>query len=76
MATHGPGCRQGVIDFFWHLVDSVPALDITSTLRRDEPPGYDDARVGVLVLVFEVVVIAPILATFVSFWRYRRKSPP
>lgn len=62
------------LDFFaWHMLDSIPALEITGTLRWDEPLGYDDAGVGLLLLVFKVVVIAPIVATFVSFWRYRRK---
>jgi hypothetical protein len=45
-------------------------------MRWDEPLGYDDAGVGLLLLIFKVVVIAPIVAAFVSFWRYRSNSKP
>ena len=63
------------LDFFaWHALDSIPALEITGTLRWDEPLGYDNAGVGLLLLVFKVAVIAPIVAAFVSFWRYRHES--
>lgn len=65
------------LDFFaWHALNSVPALEITGTMRWDEPLGYDDAGVGLLLLIFKVVVIAPIVAAFVSFWRYRSNSKP
>ena len=42
-------------------------------MRWDEPLDYDDPGVGLLLLIFKVVVIAPFVAAFVSFWRYRRK---
>lgn len=71
-ALGGPADLLGF--FAWHLLDAVPALDLTTTLRWDEPLGYDDSWVGALVLVFDLIVIAPILAAFVSFWRYRRQS--
>jgi hypothetical protein len=62
------------LDFFvWHALDSIPALEITGTMRWDEPLNYDDPGVGLLLLIFRVVVIAPVVAAFVSFWRYRRK---
>jgi hypothetical protein len=63
------------LDFFaWHALDSIPALEINGTLRWDEPLGYKDAGVGLLLLIFKVAVMAPIVAAFVSFWRYRRES--
>jgi hypothetical protein len=65
------------LDFFlWHLVDSVPGFDVTHTLRWKEPLGYTDSRVGLLLLVFKIVVIAPIVATFLGFWRYSREPSP
>lgn len=62
------------LDFFvWHLLDSIPAFDVTGTLRWKEPLGYTDAGVGFLLLVFKIVVIAPIIAAFLGFWRYSRE---
>jgi hypothetical protein len=59
--------------FSWHMLDAIPGLAITDTLRWDEPLDYDDAGVGLLVLVFKVVAVTPIVAAFVSFWRHYRK---
>jgi hypothetical protein len=42
-------------------------------MRWDEPLDYDDPGVGLLLLIFKVVVITPVVAALVSFWRYRRK---
>ena len=68
------------LDFFaWHLLDSVPVLSVTETLRWNEPLGYTSGLVGLLLLVFKVLVIVPVIATFVAFWRYTREgaeSPP
>jgi hypothetical protein len=64
------------LDFFsWHLLDSVPVLSITETLGWDEPFGYTSGWVGFLLLLFKVLVIVPVVATFVAFWRYARAVP-
>jgi hypothetical protein len=69
----GPGKTA---DFFaWHLLDSIPGASITKTLRWKEPLGYTGADVGVLLLLFKLVVIAPVIAAFVAFWRYTRPEP-
>jgi len=63
------------LDFFaWHLLDSIPVLSVTETLRWKEPLGYTSGWVGLLLLVFKVLVIVPVIATFVAFWRYTREG--
>jgi hypothetical protein len=76
----GPASARAVaepadaLDFFvWHLLDSVPSLDVTDTLRWKEPLGYTDGGVGVLLLAFKILVIGPIVAAFLAFWRYSRE---
>lgn len=60
-------------DFFlWHLLDSIPALDVNETLRWEQPLSYTDGGVGALLLAFKLVVIVPIVAAFVAFWKYNR----
>ncbi len=62
------------LDFFtWHMIDSIPALDITTTMRWEPRLEYRDGRVGLLVLVFKVAAITPIIAGFTSFWAFRRQ---
>lgn len=65
------------LDFFsWHMLDAIPALDVTKTLRWEEPLGYTDSGVGALLLAFKILVIVPIVAAFASFWRYSREPDP
>lgn len=59
-------------DFFvWHLMDAIPVVDVTGTLRWDEPLTYTDTRVGVLVLAFQVTVVLPVAATLRTWWNQR-----
>lgn len=65
-----------LLDFFaWHMIDSIPGFGITETLRWEEPIRYEDPWVGLLLLVFKAVAIAPVVAGFASFWRYHRNAP-
>jgi hypothetical protein len=72
----GPiGSPADALDFFaWHMLDAIPGLDVTTTLRWGEPLGYSDAGVGALVLAFKIVVIVPIVAAFAGFWSYSRAA--
>ena len=64
-------------DFFlWHLTNSIPALDVNETLKWEEPLSYTDGGVGALLLAFKLVVILPIVAAFLAFWRYNRETRP
>jgi hypothetical protein len=58
--------------YLWHFLDAVPLLEVPATLSWERPLVYDDARVGLLVLAFKVVVIVPVLAAFTGYWAWRR----
>jgi hypothetical protein len=49
-------------DFYiWHLLDSVPLLDIPQTIRWARPYEYSDSLSGWLLLVFKAFVILPLI---------------
>jgi len=55
--------------YLWHFLNSVPLLDVTSTLRWTNPIEYQDVGTGALVLCYKAAVIVPITAMLVVFWR-------
>ena len=55
--------------YLWHVVRSVPLLDVTGTLHWQEP-AYGSAHTpGGLVLAFNAIVILPLLQAAVSGYR-------
>jgi hypothetical protein len=49
-------------DFYiWHLLDSVPLLDIPQTIRWAKPYEYSDSLSGWLLLAFKAFVILPLI---------------
>jgi hypothetical protein len=49
-------------DFYlWHLLDSVPLLDIPATVRWKVPYEYADSLSGWLLLAFKAFVILPLI---------------
>jgi hypothetical protein len=45
---------------FWHIVDTVPALDIAATLHWSRPPYYADLTSAIFILAFKAFVFAPV----------------
>jgi hypothetical protein len=60
--------------FAWHLADVIPLVDVTKTLKWNEPLQYNDARIGGLVLCYQLLVIVPLIAAFASFWNFDRNQ--
>ena len=60
--------------YAWHLLDSVPVLDITNTLRWAEPYQFTDRWSSSLLLAYKLLVILPFLQIAALVWR-GRKSP-
>ena len=59
-----------IADFYlWHFVDAIPVLKVNSTLLWEQPLTYDNGGIGFLLLLFKIVVISPVIASF--FW-YRQ----
>ena len=65
--------------YFWHFVDAIPILKVNSTLRVQEPLTYDNGGVGFLVLLFKIVVISPVIASFIWYRQFvakEKEEPP
>ena len=57
--------------FLWNLVDLVPIVDVDGTLRWKEPLDYTSRFVGGCVLVYEVLVVIPVIALIRRVWTSR-----
>jgi hypothetical protein len=64
-----------VQDFYlWHFMDSIPGLDIPRTLRWDNPYLYTDRLSGWILLTFKLTVILPVIGSFTTWNRIRRRT--
>lgn len=54
--------------FVWHFLDAIPFLDINKTLNLPTPFEYRSMTVGILLLAYKLLLIAPAIATFVNYW--------
>jgi hypothetical protein len=59
--------------YLWHFMSSVPSLKIPETLLWQVPVHYKDHLSGALLLVFKIVVIVPVIASF-TVWAKLRKD--
>src|SRR3954469_17381351 len=65
----GGGLWHAESFYLWHVVESVPVLDVTGTLHWKEP-AYGLAHTpGGLVLAFKAIVILPLLQAAVSGYK-------
>jgi hypothetical protein len=62
--------------YLWHFMNSVPGLKIPETLLWPEPFRYKDHLSGVLLLVFKIIVIIPVIASFTVWARLRKDDHP
>lgn len=78
------GVTEGrIVDFYmWHFFELLPLVSINETANLAEPATYSGTWVGLLVLLFQALVVVPILATIRYFFsedgrearqRYRAK---
>jgi len=58
--------------FLWQFVDSIPAIDATTTLNWKPPYHLDGVSGGSLLLAFKVLVLLPIVGLIVDFIRHPR----
>mgnify|MGYP000179714857 CR=1 FL=1 len=57
--------------YLWHFVASVPGFKIPETLLWEAPFQYKDHLSGALLLLFQFIVIAPVIKVFVTWNRVR-----
>jgi hypothetical protein len=53
----------------WHFFELIPLVSINETANLAEPATYSGTWVGVLVLIFQGVVVATILATIRFYFK-------
>jgi hypothetical protein len=66
--------RRAVDFYMWHFLDAIPVLKINETLLWNAPLTYHQSRVGLLLLIFKIAVIAPVIAAFAGYWAYVETS--
>lgn len=57
-----PAIDATALFFLWHLVDLIPLLDIDKTLLWDRPLKYKSAWEGSCVLLYQLLVVLPVIA--------------
>ncbi|MFZ0062712.1 MAG: hypothetical protein WAL47_11805 [Pyrinomonadaceae bacterium] len=64
--------EAGLLDFFmWHFVNIIPTLQITKLWRWGEPYCYSQSRVGLLIFIFQLLVVIPSFNTIRFYWKHR-----
>jgi hypothetical protein len=72
MSSDLPGSltEARLVDFYmWHFFELIPLVSINETASLAQPATYSGTWVGVLVLIFQVLVVAPILATIRYYFK-------
>jgi hypothetical protein len=70
-----PVTEAGLLDFFmWHFVNIVPTLQVTKLWRWGEPYCYTQSRIGLLIFVFQLLVVIPSFNTIRFYWKNRHTS--
>jgi hypothetical protein len=63
------------LEFYtWHFLDAIPGFAVTDTLQWKEPLIYDSQWIGFIVLTFKVIIISPIIGSFIWYWRFIGKE--
>jgi hypothetical protein len=53
-----------LLDFYlWHFLKMVPFLKIPEILKLDPPPFYEQTWIGLLIILFQALVVIPSFAT-------------
>ena len=61
-------------DFYmWHFLKLVPLVKINEVMKIDEPLCYSQKRVGLLILIFQALVVLPSVNTVLYYWKHRRE---
>jgi hypothetical protein len=56
--------------YMWQFFNTIPGLDVNSTIRWDQPVTYRSSGMGWLVLLFKTIAILFIIQGFVAAWRW------
>lgn len=72
-----PVTPGSLLDFYMvQLLKLVPFLNLKDTLKWGEPVCYTQARVGLLILVFQGLVVLPCINAIRYAWKNRKLTRP
>ena len=74
-----PVAEGSLTDFYmWHFIKLVPLVKINEVLKLNEPLCYSQKRVGLLILIFQALVVIPSINTVLYYWKNRKtlSAPP
>jgi catechol 2,3-dioxygenase-like lactoylglutathione lyase family enzyme len=74
VVSHTDDCATKYADlYFWHLLHSIPVITFPDTVRWKLKYTYSDPVSGWLLLGFKLIVVVPVIGSFVAMSRARRE---
>jgi hypothetical protein len=67
-ATHAPSLSRFGAVYLYHFADMIPLVSIPKTARWSEPIPHGHVGLGVMILMFEVLIIVPLIAVARTVW--------
>ncbi len=67
-ANHAPSLGRFGAVYLYHFADMIPLVSIPKTARWSEPIAHGHVGLGVMILMFEVVIIVPLIAVARAVW--------
>ena len=72
--TGRPVTEGSLLDFYmWHFLKLVPLVKLTEVLKIGEPLCYTQKRIGLLILLFQALVVLPSINTVLYYWKHRKR---
>ena len=69
-----PVAEGSLTDFYmWHFIKLVPLVKVNEILKLTEPLCYTQKRVGLLIILFQALVVIPSINTVLYYWKNRTK---
>ena len=67
--------NESIRYYLWYFLHSIPVLELPQALGWEEPPfRYTDQVNRLLLLIYKIVLIAPVIATIALLWREVRRT--
>jgi hypothetical protein len=67
-ATHAPSLGRFGAVYLYHFADMIPLVSIPKTTRWSEPIAHGHVGLGVMILMFELLIIVPLIAVARAVW--------
>lgn len=67
-ASHAPSLGRFGAVYLYHFADMIPLVSIPKTARWSEPIAHGHMGLGVMILMFELLIIVPLIAVGRAVW--------